>query len=229
MSSVAAQIRTGLRILRGRRTARVDVVADEEFGKALTKLAARSEFLNYVEIGTAHGLGSTKVTMEALLARNDESRLWTVEYKPYLHQMASKNWQGCARITLLQGAVDRAMMSWEEAKADPAFAGAPYNFEAWQKQKRQQAEAPLVLGELPEVMDVLLLDGGDFTSYGEFKALSARAKVLCLDDTRRLKNRRVRDELLGDEEWQVLADSEARSGWSVFCRRGIYESLKSVL
>ena len=76
-----------------------------------------------------------------------------------------------------------------------------------------------VIEKLPETIDVLLLDGGEFTSYAEYLALKDRTKLLVLDDSRVFKNKRVRSELMNNEGWKLLHDNlQDRNGVTIFER-----------
>lgn len=213
------RLRTGLY-----KRQRADIVASSDFGKALSVLSACSQFSVYVEIGTAHGIGSTKRIMDALLARPDDCCLWSVESMRFMHSVATKNWQSVdtrGRLTLVHGTVAPAseMMTWDEVRADPAFSDS-YIFSTYAGNVQTQSKAPDANPHLPKDIDVLLLDGGEFSSYAEYKALAACAKVICLDDAHTaIKNRRVREELLAADEWQIIVDvAKERNGWSLFCR-----------
>ena len=231
-------VRERLRFLRLRaglykKSEKGEVIRAENFGIALAKIAACRRFSKYVEIGTATGLGSTKTIMDELLARPDECRLWTVESVCIMHVVAVENWRGIdtrGRLTLIYGAATPAseMMTWEEAVAEPHAAPLLH---AYEKNRITHAESPDAKPHLPTEIDVLILDGGEFSSYGEFKALGEKAKIICLDDSHRaVKNRRVREDLAASDEWRALADRpDERNGWSIFCRKDLFEFMRSIM
>ena len=234
----ALAIRERLRFLRLRvglykKPERGEVVRAENFGAALAKIAACRRFSKYVEIGTATGLGSTKTIMDELLARPDECRLWTIESVRFMHTCAVENWRGIdtrGRLALIYGAATPAseMMTWEEAAAEPHAAPLLH---AYEKNRITHAESPDAKPHLPTEIDVLILDGGEFSSYGEFKALGKKAKVICLDDSHRaVKNCRVREDLAASDEWRALADRpDERNGWSIFCRKDLFEFMRPIM
>jgi hypothetical protein len=51
---------------------------------------------------------------------------------------------------------------------------------------------------LPKVFDVILLDGGEFTTYYEFQLLKNRCKILMLDDINVDKCKLIVSEILAD-------------------------------
>lgn len=214
-----------------------EVSTGENFGKALAALAGCREFHNYVEIGTAHGLGSTKRIADVLLARPDDCRLWTVEAFRFAHAVAARNWRDVdlrGRVVFVHGTVAAAaMMTYDEVCADANYQPSEhvYSFASWEKNKLAVDSAPDALPHLPKEIDVLILDGGEFGSYGEYRALESRAKVICLDDSvTAIKNRRVREELIASGEWVLAAEKATeRNGWSVFCRREWQDTVTPIL
>lgn len=76
---------------------------------------------------------------------------------------------------------------------------------------------PIILDQLPDKIDLLLIDGGEDTGESDFNALWERSTIIALDDTheRCRKNKRNRQFLI-DEGWKVLADfPDERNGWFV--------------
>ena len=204
---------------------RADVIDTDTFGKVLTALAQCRRFVNYVEIGTAHGLGTTKLIADALFARPDGCCLWSVESDAFVYSVAIRNWRNTnlrGKLIFIHGAVAAdAVMTWDEIQAEPEYKPETHDyFRALYEKDKNIAKAPEAMLHLPQDIDVLLLDGGLFYSYGEYRALADRAKVICLDDICVIKNRRVRAEMLESDKWVLAADNpQERNGWSVFCRR----------
>ena len=239
---VIAAFRDWLRLLRVRAglyasNAGGDISADGNQGATLAALAACPQFSRYVEIGTAHGIGSTKRIMNELLARTDECRLWSLESVRFIHAIAERNWKDAdtrGRLVLLHGTAASAdtMMTWEEVQNDPNFAAKSDMYKrGYEKNRAAQNSAPDAMPHLPAEIDVLLLDGGEFSSYAEYKKLGERAKVIFLDDSfSAIKNRRVREELLCANGWKIAADfPNERNGWAVFCRAEIYETVAPLM
>ena len=64
--------------------------------------------------------------------------------------------------------------------------------------------------------DVVLLDGGEFSTYSEFLKLKEITKTLILDDTNELKNRKVLQALNNDSRWQAEIISNDRNGFAIY-------------
>ncbi len=74
--------------------------------------------------------------------------------------------------------------------------------------------------ELPESIDLLLIDAGEFGADSEFTRLAPLSKVIALDDTGIYKNKKNRSMLINDPAWEVVADMpHDRHGWIVAKRK----------
>ena len=76
---------------------------------------------------------------------------------------------------------------------------------------------PNVLHELPQSIDLLLLDGGEFSTLAEFQLLSSRVtKWLILDDTNTRKCRTIATNIrTGMTPFTPIVDSDDRNGFMV--------------
>jgi hypothetical protein len=74
-----------------------------------------------------------------------------------------------------------------------------------------------VLDLLPDEIDFLILDGGEFSSWQEYLILKDRSKIIFLDDTRppTIKNYMARKDLI--ETRKMIADNlNDRNGYCIF-------------
>jgi hypothetical protein len=78
---------------------------------------------------------------------------------------------------------------------------------------------PNVFTEIPLEIDLLLLDGGEFSTYSEWLILKDRTKIVCLDDTGELKTKQIYDELLHDDHYILLEDTQDGNGFCVFIKK----------
>jgi hypothetical protein len=69
--------------------------------------------------------------------------------------------------------------------------------------------------DLPTIFDVVLLDGGEFTTYFEFQILKSRCKILMLDDTNTDKCKLIIEELQNSDDWEVLHTENVRNGFMI--------------
>ena len=68
---------------------------------------------------------------------------------------------------------------------------------------------------LPEIFDVILLDGGEFTTYYEFQILKNRCKILMLDDINVDKCKLIVSEIKSDKSWKIIKSDNVRNGYLI--------------
>jgi len=176
--------------------------------------ASDADVRTIVEIGTWNGLGSTVCLLTGLQERRGASsaNLLSLEANLDMYNEARKNLGDPWSESLLWGSiVGSEMLDTSDLSPDEAN---------WIVADRDSiAAAPFVLDDLPPSIDLLLLDGGEFSSWAEFVTLKDRlSKWLFLDDTHVRKNRAVRDWALNSPESPFISvfESDDRNGWSVF-------------
>lgn len=75
------------------------------------------------------------------------------------------------------------------------------------------------VSQLPEDVDLLVSDGGEFTGMADFKALESKLRRhVILDDTLTRKNGRVFEYLRSSEEFTLTESSRERNGTAWFTR-----------
>ena len=166
-----------------------------------------------VEIGTWKGRGSTAIIRRAALSRADPIAVYSLDANRVFYNIARKNIPKDGAVNLLMGRIvavsdlDTQNLSAEE--------------EEWYRADKQAIEeAPNVLGELPETIQLCVLDGGEFSSHAEFNALYPRlSRWLILDDTFVRKNKSVHASLRENSEWVEVSSGSDRNGWAVWLKR----------
>ena len=73
-----------------------------------------------------------------------------------------------------------------------------------------------VLDQMPDKIDLLILDGGEFSSLSEFKKLKDRTTYFVLDDTLLIKNNEVANIMRNDDSYLILYDNTSdRNGFLI--------------
>src|SRR5882672_8727842 len=162
------------------------------FGDLLTGLARKAETI--VELGTWHGQGSTRCL--AMGIELPDQRLVSVEIDMGLFDEALRAWAGYDQITLLCGRIapDDGFEPYAHPGGEEMRGPLGYDF-----LRGQFMAAPNVLADLPMHIDLLLLDGGEWSSSAEMDILLPRCDIIALDDThpaRAHKNVRNRNLLI---------------------------------
>ena len=189
------------------------ILSNSRLGLWLYLLCSDDSVGTILEIGTWKGLGSTKLIADALSNRASRAKAISLETNQAYHRIASENLPRTEGLILLWGRVvglvdvEKEDLGEEESR--------------WLEKDRKNLEsAPLVEALIPDTVDLLLLDGGEFTSWAEFNLLAPRVtKFILLDDVQVRKNRKVHQSLANSGQWTLLAQGHDRNGWSVWTRR----------
>tara|TARA_B100001123_G_scaffold450868_1_gene624575 strand:+ start:2656 stop:3297 length:642 start_codon:yes stop_codon:yes gene_type:complete len=199
-------------------------------GELIYDLSRDTTNKTFVEIGTWNGQGSTKCFMDALFERDDDSVLYSIESHSVFYDQAVTYWAPITaayrrkKIHLLLGRIiePSEIMTLEEIKTSEVGPPRHTGWEEWHSgdiKWYNKKECINIFDKLPPSIDVLLLDGGEFSSYAEYKKINDRANIILLDDSNILKNYDVKKDLLVSKEWDVLKDySNERNGFIAFKR-----------
>lgn len=188
----------------------------EELYQRLYSLSHSGAIQTIVEIGTWNGQGSTRCILEAV--QGTPVSVWSLECNKEKMDIAKQNLKSLLTTTthLLHGTiVDSA-----EVMSNPEILE-PFEDEIQQEwliaDMKNCATAPHVLSDLPDTINVLVLDGGEYTTLHEFTLLFPRCTYfIALDDTLTTKSKYVYKILLEHPEWTEVYKSDARNGFSLF-------------
>jgi len=182
----------------------------------------------FVEIGSWNGQGSTKCVMDALIDRFDDCILYSLEANKSFYESAVDYWdkrlrsyntvtQG--RLKLIHGRiidVDEMLPIEELMKSDQSEELWPRFYE---NDLKSFETCENVFHMLPEQIDVLILDGGEFTTELEYRKLKDRSRIIICDDSSKYKGEKIRAELLEDSAFKVIIDEPTqRNGFCAFER-----------
>lgn len=183
----------------------------EEAGKSIHTI---------VEIGTWNGCGSTLCIVKGLYGRTIQS-FHSLECNREKHLAALDNLDGYLddKMLLLWGTVvDPQHIRSEEYKKHFPKLDVSERHRGWfDIDIKNCEESPNVLARIPERIDLLLLDGGEYTTLSEFEILLPRCSTyIVLDDTKEDKCRECRVRLLADSSWTEVLCLDERNGFSIF-------------
>jgi hypothetical protein len=185
------------------------------FGELIKDLSANNENKTFLEVGTWNGLGSTKCFMEGFKDRK-EFTFYSLECNPDKCHDAQKLYQNYPNVHIL----NEVFYDTEPSNIDEIFPELKSNSDylKWYRvdiENMKKCDLFLERKNLPEFFDVVLLDGGEFTTYFEFQAVKNKCRVLLLDDTKTNKCRKIVEEIKSDPtNWEILFDRpDDRNGW----------------
>ncbi len=197
-------------------------------GETLFNLATTPKNKVFVEIGSWNGQGSTKCIMDGLIKRMDESYLISIEASKKFFDLADGFWKAHLfsyssivkdKLRLSHGRVIEPtdMLPIEEImKSNFAIE----DYKKWYADDVENMNgAPNLFDTIPDKIDVLVLDGGEFSTYPEYLLLRDRARIIVCDDSSVYKCFQIREELLNDTSFVTLIDEpNQRNGFCVFER-----------
>jgi hypothetical protein len=186
---------------------RGQIQLDSNAGKFITETCSRNDISTIVEIGTWEGGGSTQCVLQGI--QNTNKSFFTIECCLDKYKIALEGKPNLKNVHYLFGKIIEV-----EDLDQNNLSGAE---QGWIRSDIEAMnQCPNVLGLLPNQIDFLILDGGEFSTRAEFLKLKDRAKTILLDDTRPRKNRLNFAELSEDVNYKTIIDSPERHGWAVF-------------
>jgi hypothetical protein len=191
-------------------------------GTQIYNICAMPNIKNIVEVGTWNGQGTTVCVMNAII-KKDNSMLYSIEAKPLKYNEAVSFWNKnntLNKLKLLNGTLHRQISSKNEIMKFYNTTHIPYEKEHYIPEKKVIEESPLVDTSIFKDIDVIILDGGAYVSYGDFDVLKKfNPEYIILDDTGHghFKMFRIRNELLKSTDYKIyLENLNDRNGWTIF-------------
>jgi len=164
-----------------------------------------------LEIGTWKGLGSTKCIIDSI---DNEVSFLSLETNKSFYDIAVENLKSYQdKVKLIYGRIVE--------KDEILNFVQTINLNRWEEQwLREDLEnvdkCENVLNQIPKKIDLLLLDGGEFSTYPEWLKLKDRSTVIMLDDTTVTKCKKINDELKSSENYTLVFETLEGHGFSVF-------------
>lgn len=191
------------------------VSADHQIGRWIRHLASLEENCTILEIGTWNGLGTSKMIVQGVNSRpvGQSAEVIGLEANDELYHKAKSNLSKFEFFKVIFGTLvtehqlDKSELTSVERE--------------WlEKDISDLRDAPFVLNEIPSTIDLLILDGGEFSTYAEFQALKSRvSKWIVLDDTNTRKCKRILQELNAENLFFLVWSSNERNGTAVLARK----------
>jgi hypothetical protein len=179
-------------------------------------LSSLSSTKTILDVGTWSGAGTTLCIAEGVRLRSNgllaNVSVIGVELNEKFASMAKRRLRKFPFIRIIQGTLVESRQLDKESLSDEE--------NAWLENDLQlMRDAPLVIDAIPLSLDLVILDGGEFSTYAEFLELKDRlAKWVVLDDVKTRKNRRVLEELQKDPAFALVAEEDERNGTAIFVK-----------
>tara|TARA_R110000824_G_scaffold382230_2_gene575380 strand:+ start:81 stop:665 length:585 start_codon:yes stop_codon:yes gene_type:complete len=183
-----------------------------QLGELIFNLVKNKNYKNFLEIGTWNGQGSTKCFIDALLERGDDYSFISIEADINFYNEA-KNFHKdnlSSKIQIIHGnIIDVLDLMEPNSEEEKKWLNNDLN---------NYKNCRNVWGYIHRKFDVVLLDGGEFSTYQEFLKLKELTKVFVLDDTKMTKTRQVLKDLNNDSNWILNSSSKDRNGFAIFTK-----------
>lgn len=204
-------------------------------GSTLNEIARRPDVERVLEIGTYDGEGSTYCIADGLF--RSTGRLRTIEVDQALHEKARAFYAGTGLPVELECGLTVRLDDYQPFEHYlPAIQRTAYEAEApgthrmWYDRDLGLARSAKRTDLLRELLasdrwyDLVLFDGGEYSSEAEFHLLEPHVRgYVVLDDTNpvhAIKNVANREWLHWSADWDVVVDEpDERCGWCVAKRR----------
>jgi hypothetical protein len=190
-----------------------------DIGKIIHSYAADNNLVNFLEIGTWNGLGSTKCFIEGFKNRNSKFNFYSLECNTDKYNFAKKLYENIENVHILNEVILNEMPS-DIYDIFPILLTNKM-FKSWNDvdfENMKNKNLFLNRDDVPDFYDVILLDGGEFTTYYEYNKLKDKCKFLLLDDTNTNKCVKIVEEIKSSNNWKILFESNERNGILV-CER----------
>ena len=191
-------------------------ICNDDFSNEITKYASNLKYKTFLEIGTWNGLGSTRAFANGFMNRNDDYVFYSLECNKDKCMDAIKLYADNHKIHILNEVI------WNTEPSDfyQIFPQCLTNnmYKNWNKidiMNMKKCNLFLDRPNLPPIFDVILLDGGEFTTYYEFQILKNRCKILMLDDINVDKCKLIVKEIESDSSWKIIQRNNTRNGYLI--------------
>lgn len=193
-------------------------------GEAIYNFSKSESIINIVEIGTWNGAGSTRCILEGIKDSKIKKNLLSIELYYDQWELANNNTKNYisefSNFLLLNGSIvsyndvfwfDHSIILNNPSDHDRLW---------YDKDLSLLKTSTDVSSYIPESIDLLILDGGEYTTYPEWLKLKNKTKICILDDINTLKCNRIYNEILSDNKnYKILISNEKdRNGYCIFER-----------
>jgi hypothetical protein len=189
------------------------ITTDSLLGRFLTEQARRAQ--TTVEVGTGGGQGSTVCIHEGM---SDNALFYTIEAD--LRNFKEVRTNTPLSVIPLYGVLHRHVRPVSDHPC-ASFMKAVHEMHA--HETKITADAPLITFPSSFKIDLLFLDGGEFTTNGDFMELADQSRTIVIDDCNPEKACKTSNLYVTMKDrpqwWTCLADHiDDRNGWACFER-----------
>lgn len=180
---------------------------DTPLGQTLYNLCVKNQSIKtVVEIGTWYGGGSTKCLISGLIdSKREGVSFISLETNKKMYNIAKDLWSN--KLPEWANLINGRIVDLEEMDSNNLGEQHQDESQWFEEDKSALLSCPNVISELPQKIDLLFLDGGEFTTSAEFWKLKDRSNIIIVDDTTTRKCKSIREYILNNRgEYKILFD-----------------------
>lgn len=190
------------------------------FSEIIKDFAKNKDNKTFLEIGTWNGMGSTKQFIDELVLRLDDYVFYSLECNVEKSLHARSLYSNLTKVYIL----NEVLFNIEPENFYDIFPQCKTNetFKEWHKvdmENMKKCNLFLERDDLPELFDVVLLDGGEFTTYFEFQIIKDKCKYLLLDDINVAKCTKIVEEIKSEPtKWEIIEENKTERNGFLVCK-----------
>jgi hypothetical protein len=182
------------------------ITKNTDRGKSIIKIIKEKKPSTIVEIGTWKGGGTTTCILETI---DKKTNFISIESKKEFFDEAKNNLlEYSNNFELLHGRIIEpkdALRFFNSLILDENPEVTPDQHLTWFLEDLKSFEScPNVLDTLPKEIDMLILDGGEYSTKCEWEVLKERVKIVVLDDINMVKTKEIYQELKNNINYSCL-------------------------
>ncbi len=193
----------------------------DKLGDLIYNLCNQEDIKVIVDIGTWNGMGSTKCIYDSIIENKKTDYLvYSIESNESFYNQAVNNLNSkIENFNLILGRLVEIDELIDVDTCDNKFftSSSREVQKTWMlEDSNNYSNIKNVLDIIPEKIDLLILDGGEFSSLSEFNKLKERTTYFILDDTNTIKNYEVANLIRSEvNNYEIFMDSNDRNGFLV--------------
>jgi hypothetical protein len=194
---------------------------ESSFGREIYNICSNPNYKNVFEVGTWNGQGSTVCIMNAIINKPN-SCLYSLEACPDKYAEAIAFWKFKPhqhKLNLINGILHKQSATESDIREVCSGTIPCYNEHYIPEVKMLTSNKVINIDSISDI-DIVLLDGGEYTTRGDYEVLLRKnPKVILLDDSAIFKCKQIRQALLDNSQWTLYKENlHDRHGWSIFIR-----------
>ena len=206
-----------------------DIAENHPLFTYLVLAGANPDFKTFLDVGTGSGMGTTRALFNGICQRTDtNARMYSIDVnEPAIHKarfqyINNRKWLNTSFVQFIWGRLNKTEFLLRqdlEEMPNPAAIRPIYDL-MYDREHHLWLKAPFV--SLTEKFDVIMLDGGDFSSIVDFSTLkNMDPKLWFLVDVNLCKNRGACAELSVSSKYDLMTKFEEGRGSAVFKRKDV--------